>query len=287
MNYTLIVNTINSILHKYELGIDIRTSDIIIDPENKIINWRIRDQFQEDKISTYLRDYEFQNNNQPETKTYFHYLPQKFLSKIINGNVRFYSLNKFLNQDAKEYKHFLEEHKIDLPKFNEQVDRVKDNVFIWCLSELGESPRHWLEFSTQKNTCPGACLELKLSILNNLDGIINFNKVIYRIDFLKEIQNQLFDNWGLKLDVNRSHFFAKNYKSEENFGWEKEFRLSIDLDLLKIKNLSDELLGNNSDKEIQKSLFIPKTDKRNGFKYLEFPLNNDFFRIEIINKTIR
>lgn len=54
---------------------------------------------------------------------------------------------------------------------------------------------------------------------------------------------------------------------------------------LKVKHAFDDYLDKNNSTEKQDLFFIPKTDETNGFKYLEFPLENDFFKIEIINQT--
>lgn len=281
LSHSRITEQINSVLNKHGIDIRILTSDLELDYSKQTIFWQnrgLRSLGQEDKISLYLMQNKFRTN-QWKTRTFFHYIPRRFAQKIFEGNVRLYSLNKFLNQDSSEYKHFLKEYKIDLPKFNEQVNSIKDHVFIWCLTDLENSPKHWEEFARDD----GVCLEVKLSILDDLDSSISFTEVVYNLDFLHEIQEVLYSNFELKLDIHRFHFFAKNYKNKTRFDWENEFRLSLDLNRLKVKYEFDNYLGKNTNREKQDLIFIQKTDETNGFKYLELPLENDFFKIEIIN----
>jgi hypothetical protein len=276
-----VYNLINEILHKYSIAIDLKDTDLVINENDRIIQWSkpAGEILGYNKVSEYLENNLFKSLN-PSGETFYHYLPKFcYLKKILKtGKIRFYNLNKFLQSDKTEFRYLLEDLGINFPKFEEQVGNIKNNIFIWCLTKNINSRRHWKEYA---NNYQGVCIGMIFSILPQRDNRVAFVKVCYEIPFLREIQEQLEQRFHLTLSIRGYSHFAKFYKNK-CFDWENEYRFAFDLSQKEIITNSEKHFFNYSNpnqNEIDSLFKISQDD--GGLKYLEIPLKNTFFGVAI------
>ena len=278
--YSKVYELINNILNKHSISIEIKPyEDLQIIEKEGIIKWNIPigKGLEHNKISEYLEQQIFKTVEVSE-KIFYHYLPKyEYLENIFkSGKIRLNSLNKYRNSDDTEYSQFFKDFGISFSKYEKQFASIKDNNFIWCLTDTINSERHWNIYADNGR---GVAIGVKYSLLFKERNIIEFVQVCYDLPFMRELQKELHTHFGLKLDIRGYSYFAKFYK-KKCFDWEQEYRLSFDNNQKIVKDKIDDFVNyNNPQKKNLDNCFTVQPGK--NCKYILIPLNNPFFTLKI------
>lgn len=284
-NTTNVYALINQILHKHNIELELKTGvDLNIFSGENTIGWNRTNReklLPIDKISNYIEE----NIIKPiETsgQILFHYLPNiKFLEDILTLNkIRMYNLNKYLiSGDKSEYRHFLETFGVDFPKFEEQIESTKRDVYIWCLTSLENSERHWKEYA---NNGHGIAISVEFIEFKRKESSFNLVPVNYDLAFLREIQFSLRQEFNAQLEILKYPNFAKYFK-HQCYNWESEIRLCLDAEAFNIHcKLQDFYHNSQDDRQEIESLFNVNFDENNQ-QYILVPLKNPVFEVHIKN----
>lgn len=281
-----VTDLFNSILRKHNIEIKLKEYvDLDFYSEVGVVKWFRTDLeklFPEDKISAYLKKTAFKQVDITKQR-FYHYLPKKsFLDEIKKTEcIRLYNLNKYLkdNGDELEYRHFLNNFGINFPKFEEQITNIKDNIFIWCLTDNFNSAKQRVN-----STDGGVVIEIKSKYLESEPNIVELCTVCYSLDFLEEIQSSLKEKYCLRLEIAGFPLFAKFFK-KKYLDWERETRLSFDKTFWDIDKFGRDFFKHiHLEKTNIDKLFSVKVDSEKNEKYILIPISNNFFEIEIIKE---
>ncbi len=278
-----VTSYINQGLKKY--GIELCLQDYVdlkVDFGSRIVTWNrtnLHKLLPEDKISTYLKENVFSFRNL-SNKTFYHYLPKfEYLLKILSSKkIRLNNLNKYLasEDDPSEYRHFLETFGITLPRFEEQITSIKDDIFIWSLTGIPNSHDHWKKYADNGR---GVAIEVELEIFSE-NNKIELIPVQYELPFLEDLQKGLLERFGLRLEIHGYVSFAKYFK-ERRFEWENEIRLCFDNGLWHVDKLLQGIYGEDPNRKECDHLFTIHTDHEIKEKYILLPLKSNYWNIRI------
>jgi len=237
------VNIIKSVAeqHSIEDFNSITQSDLSFDEEYKLISWQpfknvLRSQ--RDKVSVpankdlfniYLEKLFSEDHN---GKEYYHFLPRpEFAAQIIeNSEFQLASLKQYIKSDKDELFAFVNECGYGIRNREDFFNRVKDNMFILCLTNSELKKRFWKEYANEHK---GACMKIKINNFNiskEYDKFIRLSRVLYEIPFLTGLNKQLTEELDVKINPTGSYWAMKYYKMK-CFQWEEEIRLGFDNDL--------------------------------------------------------
>jgi hypothetical protein len=282
-NSLKIYTLINQILLKHNIDLELRMGvDLNIHKGENLIGWNRSDRkiiLPIDKISDFIDKNILKPIDTP-SQNLFHYLPDiKFLENILTKNeIRLYSLNKYLiNGDRNEYRCFLETFGIDFQKFETQIEKIKQDIFIWCLTTQENSERHWNEYANNKS---GVAISVEFSKFTRNDNSFNLIPVNYGLDFLSEIHRSLRQEFDVHLEILKYSKFAKYFK-QNIYKWESEVRLCLDAESLDIHYKIQDFFKNPTEgrQEIQSMFTIYNDENEN--RYIQVPLKNKIFEIKI------
>lgn len=255
--------------------LDIVPYDVEIDYKDKSIKIEQKKigKFEEPIFSHFIKEKHFKKT---ENKLLYHYLDSKYVKPILDGKIRLYNLNKYLNknQDPKEYSYFIERIGLILPNPEKQLNELKKNIFILSCTDEKNSKGHWESFGNENNL-DNACICFKLNVKKN-NSTIDIRNVVYESELTKLfcIQECLFEQFDLKLHIHNFDFFAKYFK-RSYYSWEDEIRICFDRASYILKKKFSEL----SDEIKEDKHFNVQND--NGYNFIEVETKNDFFELQI------
>jgi hypothetical protein len=265
---------INGILSKHGINIQLTIYDFKINEIEGVIELKDSRPQLGDKISRYLKENVFKTIN-PTGKTYYHYLPKlSYLKNILDDGIRLNCLNKYLtNGDTTELVYFLEKNVYFYPHLKNLIRFLKENIFIWSLTEKRDNHEHWEKFADNYN---GVAISLEIEFNSQNTTIIDLQKVCYQINFLEEIQEKLYQTFKLQLLAKWFPSYAR-YCKDKSYEWESEMRLCLDNTFL----ITNKGTGSVNESNISKydNLFNIKSE--NGNSYITVLLYNQFFKIKI------
>lgn len=200
-------------------------------------------------------------------KTHFHYKGFEIAYDFLEGDfITASALSNFKRStdDLKEYEHFFSITKI--PASDDYIQKLKDDFFIFCLTEDNNTPRFWQEYTKNE----GLCLEIEFEIKPDSDDFFDLRKVHYddggTFTFYPQMQNKIFNKFGAYLLTDGLSKFAAFYKRKTEYEWERETRLFLNWkyqSALKSKRLS--------------------LIEKDGRRFLKIPFDNDLFSIKILS----
>ena len=207
----------------------------------------------------------------------YHYLPVKFLNNITNGKLRLYNLNKYLisGQDEEEYSAFINLINLLLPRGEEQLSEIKENIYILSCTDKEDSLKHWNSFGKETPAC------IKFNYKKKSNHLISdIRKVVYENELYKFfcLLECFKEQFNLFLEIEGWDTFSKHFK-RSYFNWESEVRISFDKSRYTIKKVMLSAMGNNSPL-VEESYFEVQTDNK-GYNFIEVDINNDGFELQI------
>lgn len=279
-----VTNLFNSVFKKHNIPLSIQNYvDLNIDLHDRTIKWNrteVQKLLAKDKISDYLEQHLFQTVN-VQNKTFYHFLPnRRYYDSIINtGKIRLYNLEKYntTGNDINEYSLFLKKNKIKLPGGSNQISRIKDNIFILCLTDL-PSEKHWQNYA---NNGEGVMASFQFKKMSDTSRIIDVVKVCYEIPFLEELVTKLKQDFDMQLDI-KYPLFAKHYKDKTNYSWENETRLSIDMNHIEPHKVMESSFGIKHDySDTLYELALVKIEDKTKYSFIEIPIKNALFECTV------
>lgn len=278
-----LASVVNEILSNHNIELTLEPFDLCVDPKNGTVIWNIQgieNPRKEDKISSYLKKTTFKQID-ISSRILYHYLPKGDYHKAIMDTqcIRLYNLNKYLKGDGdkSEYRLFLEKFGISFPNFEKQINDIKDDIFIWCLTDSKDSEKHWEKFADDGK---GIVIAIQFKSTKPLSNTVGISDVRYNLEFLEEVQSTLKEKYGLLLEISGFPLFAKYFKPK-CLDWERETRLSFDNNFWHYaKFMHDQFKYENPQRASTGNLFSVQVD--GDEKYIQVPMKNDFFELEII-----
>jgi hypothetical protein len=218
--------------------------------------------------------------NQPNSSYLYHYLPAKYVSNILTENkIRLYNLAKYVKNknDPKEYSYFIDRIGLIIPNAEKYISSVINDIFILSCTSEEDSINHWDYYGQEE----GACIKFKVDIKKS-DYDVGIKNVVYESELTKLfcLQQCIKEQFDYSLDISTSYFFSK-YVKRSYYEWEKEVRICFDNNSHQIgKKLKSYLTNGKITTSENDKYFEIKEDEIHA-KYIEVPMNNDFFNLTI------
>ena len=147
------------------------------------------------------------------------------------------------------------------------------------MTNTNNSEKHWEKFA---DCGKGIAIAIQFKFMKSLHNTVELSDVRYSLDFLEEIQSTLKEKYGLQLEISGCSLFAKYFK-QKCLSWENETRLSFDNNLWYVdKAMQDFFKHEHPQRANIDNLFTVQVDDYSNEKYIQVPLKNNFFELEII-----
>ncbi|MCB0409711.1 MAG: hypothetical protein KDD29_05795, partial [Flavobacteriales bacterium] len=212
----------------------------------------------------------------------YHYLPFRYLKNILENNnptIRLYNLSKYVKNknDSKEYSYFIDRIGLIIPNAENYLNSIIEDMFILSCTTEKNSDDHWNYYGKKEASCICFNLEIKKS---NHD--VDLKNVVYESELTKLfcLNQCLKEEIGYSLDISKVYSFSK-YVKRSYYEWEKEIRICFDNNSHQIgKKLKSFLTNGKITQSKNDKYFKIKVDETNN-KYIEIPLENDFFKLTV------
>lgn len=217
--------------------------------------------------SLYL-DLKTNSNN----KYYRYFMPHQLRSLLKSKTIQMSSMRANAKNDPQEYIEYFKT--IGVNANQKVIEDAQNSTYILCFSESHNDKKIWKEYVNDKGVCIECEITSKSSPRNKL---WDFRKVYYgagsEFVALADIISTFKISHNIDI-VSPAHKFAQFYK-RNNYSWECESRICIQEEVISfVKDEYDEIF-----KE-----FPRKTQKHpwGERRYIEVPLDNSLFRIQIL-----
>jgi hypothetical protein len=256
---------------------DFNFNDYHINAKNGIVKIEERKRgklIPDELLSNYIKERYFSVYTE---NSLYHYLPINYVENIENGKLRLYNLAKYINNgnDVKEFSFFFDKMRILFPKPEQQLKNLVDNIFVLSCTTKRNSDEHWKMFGQNE----GACIHFNLKIKKD-KNVVDVRNVVYESELTKLfcLKQCIKEQFDYELELSNFNLFSK-FTKRSFYEWEKEVRICFDNNINKINKKINTL---QNDK-----YFKIMDDIENRCKYIEIPLQNDFFEIKIKDISYR
>lgn len=233
-----------------------------------------------DKFERYLKSHLIDRKS--DKGQFYHLLKYEYaLSTLKNQEIQFSALSYLFNNDYSEHIEFDKRHSIRFDNNPKTIEREKDEIFVFCLSENFRNEKSWELYGQNEN---GIALGIRFKEQNLCAGY-DFKNVFYDkgydFDFINEIQYFFNKEFNKELLISGASLFSKFYKRAK-YSWENEVRLCIDFTLFNNTKEFFSFCNTNIPDSINFEKICPiQIDTINNRKYLKLPFKNSLFEMEI------
>ncbi len=288
-----IVDLINEVLRKYNINIIVDYDDIYIDPkQTNYIFWstdRIQkgnniELISKDKIKIFL-----DNKSLSRVHDYsimYHMLKFDYAVSVIqNKEIQLSSLSYLWDNDPLEYSEFFRRTGMYNLLNNDEIEKIKEKVFIFCFSDSCRNEDAWKLYGNNET---GIALGFNFTKFsdNPVQEELYFLKDItydfgYDFDFIIEMQEKLYSKFQRRLVFEGASTFGKFYKRGK-YSFEREIRLCFDYQSnIDYKDIYRQFgLTMPKEKDLE-NYFKIEYDKQSNRYFIKVPLNNDLFDLEL------
>lgn len=288
-----IVNLINRILEKYHIDIHLNVEDIYLDPNQADLIFFATERVREgDRIRLISQD-KFKDFLDRRARTrYFDYAVMYHMLKyeyalqaLENKVIQLSSLAYIWENDPLEYSEFFRRAGMYHFLHNDEINRIKENVFIFCFCDSCRNEDSWKLYGNDET---GLAIGFRFKSFsdNPVHKDLYLLKDIvydmgYDFDFIIEMQEKLFCRFNRRLVFEGVTKFGKYYKRGK-YEYEREIRLCFDyqenLDLKDVYRQFNTAIPAEKDLE---TYFEIENDEEHHRRFIRIPFNNPLFEIEV------